>query len=204
MSLDRFAELARGCGFGRRAGIDLPGEKEGLVPTEEYMDRRYGRSGWGRGYLLNHAIGQGEILASPLQVARFYGALGTGRLVEPHLLIRSVDIDGNRATYGPGGSEALPIPEELLAPIREGLVAVVESERGTGRSARVPGVRVAGKTGTAENPHGEDHAWFAAWAPAEEPRIAIADYVANAGHGGEVAAPIAGSLLRYLFAREGA
>jgi len=203
MDLDRFAQIARGFGFGRPAGIDLPGEKGGLVPSMEYMNRRYGRSGWGRGHLLNHSIGQGEILANPLQIAQLYGALGTGKLARPHLLIQSVDLGGNRTEFGSGGSEPLPIPPEVLRPIREGLVAVVQGERGTGRAARVPGTAVAGKTGTAENPHGEDHAWFAAWAPAEDPHIALAVIVENAGHGGEIAAPMAGSLLRYIFTRGG-
>lgn len=204
MDLDRFAAVAAMYGFGSVTGIDLPGERAGLVPTVRYMNDRYGRSGWGQGFLLNHSIGQGEILVTPLQMARYYGALGTGRLASPRLLFESVDADGVAASRPPPAPRQVDLDREVLRTIREGLILVVEGERGTGRAARVPGMTVAGKTGTSENPHGDDHAWFAAWAPAENPRIALAVIVENAGHGGEVAAPLAGNLLRFFFAREGA
>ncbi|MFH1277747.1 MAG: penicillin-binding protein 2 [Candidatus Eisenbacteria bacterium] len=204
MDIDRFAAVAAEFGFGTVTGIDLSGERAGLIPTSRYMNDRYGRSGWGQGFLLNHAIGQGEILVTPLQLARFYGALATGFLAPPRLLFESVDAEGVATSHAPPVPRMIDVDREVLRPIREGIVLVVEGERGTGRSARVPGMTVAGKTGTAQNPHGDDHAWFAAWAPAENPRIVVAAVIENAGHGGEVAAPLVGDLLRFFFAREGA
>lgn len=203
MDLDHFSRLAGELGFGKKTGIDLPTEKSGLLPTKKYMNERYGRSGWARGSLLNHSIGQGEILATPLQVACFYAALGTGRFVKPRLMIESVDPGGVKTVYEPATGGRIDIPDEILDTIREAILLAVEGEKPTGRGARVPGTLVAGKTGTAENPHGEHHSWFAAWAPFEDPRIVIAVLVENAGHGGDVAAPMAGELLRSWFGREG-
>jgi len=202
LDLDRFAAAARVFGLGARTGIDLPGEKAGLIPDTRYMNERYGKSGWGGGALLNHSIGQGEILTTPLQIARLYAALATGRIVEPHLLHHAAGAEGKEPRRAVSASRPVPLPEEILRPVREGLIRVVEGERGTGRAARVPGVPSAGKTGTAQNPHGEDHAWFVAWAPANRPRIVLAVIIENAGHGGAVAAPLAGDLLRYYFERE--
>jgi penicillin-binding protein 2 len=202
MDLDRFAGLARSLGLAVKSGVELPGEKSGLIPTVKYMNDRYGKSGWGAGSLLNFAIGQGEVLVTPMQVARLYASLGSGTLVEPHFLIESIDTEGKKTPYPYPSRKPVPIPEDALRPIREGLIRAVEGDRATGRSARVPGILVAGKTGTAQNPHGDDHSWFAAWAPASQPRIALAVIVENAGHGAEVAAPLAGDLLRYYFGRE--
>ena len=203
MDLDRFADLAARFGFGAVTGIDLPGERAGLLPTSRYMNDRYGRSGWGPGFLLNHSIGQGEILVTPLQIASFYGALGSGRLVEPRLLFESVDAEGHAASHPPPLPKSVDLSDAIFRTLRACIVEAVEGEKGTGYGARVPGVVVAGKTGTAENPHGEEHSWFAAWAPAENPRIAISVIVEYAGHGSDVAAPLAGELLRFFFAREG-
>jgi penicillin-binding protein 2 len=202
LDLDRFAALAGALGLGQKSAVDLPGEKGGLIPTTKYMNDRYGKNGWGAGALLNHAIGQGEVLATPLQMARLYAALGSGRLTEPHLLVQSVDAEGKVTVRDVSSPKPLSLPDEILRPIREGVTRAVQGDRGTGKSARVPGILVAGKTGTAQNPHGEDHSWFAAWAPASYPEIALAVIVENAGHGSEVAAPIAGDLLRYWFGRE--
>ncbi|MFH1681125.1 MAG: penicillin-binding protein 2 [Candidatus Eisenbacteria bacterium] len=202
LDLDRFAEAARALGLGERTGIELPGERSGLVPDTRYMNERYGKSGWGGGALLNHSIGQGEILVTPMQIARLYAALGSGRIVQPHLVLRTTGPDGRTTRRAIPSPRPVPLSEEVLRPVREGLVLAVEGDRATGRAARVPGVPVAGKTGTAQNPHGEDHAWFAAWAPASDPRIVVAVIIENAGHGGEVAAPLAGNLLRYFFGRE--
>ncbi|RPJ42977.1 MAG: penicillin-binding protein 2, partial [Candidatus Latescibacterota bacterium] len=202
LALDRFAAVAKKLGLGQKTGVDLPGEKSGLIPDSKYMNDRYGKNGWGPGALLNHAIGQGEVLTTPLQMAELYAALGSGLMTEPHLLAESVDPEGKRTAREEGTRRPVPLSEEILRPVREGVIRAVEGDRGTGRSARVPEVLVAGKTGTAQNPHGNDHSWFAAWAPAVRPRIALAVIVENAGHGSEVAAPIAGDLLRYWFGRE--
>ncbi len=187
--------------FGDRTGIDLMEENEGLLPNTAYFDRVFGKGRWTRGYLLSLAIGQGEVGVSPLQMARYAAALGTkGTVVQPYL-VRAVRNRRDNTT-----SETLPERENLeLRPavldiIREGMRRVVNEQGGTGRASRVPGVVVAGKTGTAENPHGNDHAWYIGFAPFEDPKIAIAVMLENEGQGGAKAAPIAGLVMeRYLY-----
>jgi len=187
VGLESWAYYAGKLGFGRPTGIDLPCESKGLIPTPEYYDRKYGKGRWTEGYLLNISIGQGEILATPVQLARYIAAIATGRLVTPHVLAR---VSGGRSPGGWGVRE-LDISESSLSFVRRALLGVVEDEKGTGKLARVSGVAVAGKTGTAQNPHGEDHALFVAFAPFDKPVIALAVVVENSGHGGSVAAPIA-------------
>ena len=191
--VDVWAQYARALGLGSPTGVDLPGEVGGLVPSREY----YGR-GWTQGLMLNLAIGQGEVLVTPIQMACYAGAIGTGRLVQPHVLLRVEERNGRTFTVEPK-SRDLPVPPEVLAIVRRGMLEAVEGKDGTGRAARVAGVKVAGKTGTAQNPHGEHHAWFVAFAPYEDPTIALAVVVEHAGHGGAVAAPIAGKVLSGYF-----
>lgn len=135
--------------------------------------------------MLNLAIGQGEVLATPLQVARYTAAIATGGyFVQPHYLLKT-----DRATPDPPSVHRIDgLSTPTLAAIRQSLLAVVD--HGTGRQAHVEGIRVAGKTGTAQNPHGEPHAWFVGFAPFDRPRIVVATIVENAGHGGSVAAPV--------------
>jgi len=191
--VDIWAQYARALGLGRPTGIDLPGEVRGLVPSKGY----YGK-GWTQGLMLNLAIGQGEVLVTPLQMACYAGAIGTGRWVRPHVLLRVEEPDG-RTFAVESKSREVPVPPEVLAVVQRGMLEAVEGEEGTGRAARVAGVRVAGKTGTAQNPYGEHHAWFVAFAPYEDPTIALAVVVEHAGHGGAVAAPIAGKVLSEYF-----
>ncbi len=202
MDLDRFSGVAGDFGFGKKTGVDLPTERSGLVPSKKYMNDRYGRSGWGPGFKLNHSIGQGEILTTPLQIARYFGAIATGSIVRPRLLKESIDPDGNRIDGPESVARAVSYTADLLDPVRLGIIEVVEGLRGTGGAARVPGIRVAGKTGTAQNPHGLEHAWFVAYAPAEQPEIVVCVFLEQAGHGGSEAAPIAGDLLRLYFSRK--
>lgn len=190
LNLARFAEVGRGCGFGAATGIDLPQEIKGLVPTPEYYDKRLGKSGWGPGVSLNLAIGQGELLTTPLQLAAFYGALGTrGALFAPHVLDRVETWDGRPVESYREHSRAIPLSPATLQFLREALAQVVE--RGTGKGSKLPEIEVAGKTGTAQNPHGTEHAWFVAYAPAEAPEIVVAVMIEQGGHGGATAAPIA-------------
>jgi penicillin-binding protein 2 len=117
--------------------------------------------------------------------------------VSPHVVLRA-----NGADVPPKPSVPLAIPEDVRRQLVQALTKVVESERGTGKRAKVPGIKVAGKTGTAQNPHGKDHAVFAAFAPATKPEVAIAVVVETIGHGGEFAAPIAGRILQTYFGVE--
>ena len=166
-----------------------PGEAAGHIPTREWYDRRFGRGGWTRGVMLNNAIGQGEILATPLQMALLAARIAAnGQVPGP--------------TFVLGQEPAVPVADLPFAPahvhwIQDALRQVVDT--GTGGAARIAGVPVAGKTGTTENPHGDDHAWFMCYAPADAPQVAVAVILENAGHGGAEAAPVAGAWLREFF-----
>jgi penicillin-binding protein 2 len=195
LGVNKWAEYAKKCGFGKRTGIDLPDEARGLAPTTDWYDRRLGKGKWSLGVMLNLAIGQGEFLNTPLQLANFYAALGNGGVLwKPHLLKKVQDQTGVQE-YRPEIVERLPFSQETLEILKKSMVAVVQGERGTAHRSQVEGITVAGKTGTAENPHGKEHAWFACFAPADNPKIALAVLVENAGHGGDIAAPIARQML---------
>ncbi|UCC47931.1 MAG: penicillin-binding protein 2, partial [Gemmatimonadota bacterium] len=151
-------------GFGRASGVDLPSEIAGsFPPSTTWYDERYGRDGWTNSVVLNLAIGQGENVQSPLKMAQYFAALASdGTLPTPR-----VARDGPVAE--PTGR--LPLNEEQLAVLRNALVEVVNAPGGTARGSRLSRWTLAGKTGTAQNPHGEDHAWFIGFAPTEHPAI---------------------------------
>jgi penicillin-binding protein 2 len=189
---------AERCGIGRKTGIDIAGEVRGNVPTPDWYDRRYGKGRWSRGVVVNLAIGQGEILVTPLQAACLVcGIVNGGPVPAPHVL-RQVESPSGRVigTARSRVEHELPYTTSTLRFIRDTMVNVVEGPHGTGWQAKIPGVRVGGKTGTAQNPHGEDHAWFVAFAPAEDPSIVVAVLVENAGGGGAIAAPIARDVIK--------
>ena len=196
LGLSGLEETAKAMGLGARTGVDLPQEARGLIPSTAYYDRRWGRGRWRSGLLLNLAIGQGELLLTPLQLALVVAeAASDGRPLRPHVVER---IGGARA-FRPARPTQPGLPSEpaVWDPVHQAMELVVAA--GTGGAARVPGVRVAGKTGTAQNPHGQDHALFVCYAPVDSPRVAVAIVVENAGHGGSIAAPRAGTMLKRLF-----
>lgn len=185
VGLDKWAEYARGFGFGSRTGIDTEDERDGLIPDRAYYNADKGR-GWSPGKMLNLAIGQGEVLVTPLQMAVAIAAIANGGTVySPHAL-HHVTSPMNEVT-GQGTTSVknkLPLSPATIATLQSAMVSVVA--HGTGARAGIPGIAVAGKTGTAQNPHGEDHSWFVAYAPADHPRIAIAVILENAPHGSAV------------------
>jgi penicillin-binding protein 2 len=194
LGLPRLEGTARALGLGERTGVDLPHEARGLVPGSAWYDRRWGAGRWRKGLLLNLAIGQGELLATPLQLALLAAeAANGGHPIRPHLV-----------RPGPGEALMRPVQTGVDLPgdgwdvVRQALQEAVAE--GTGGAARVAGVPVAGKTGTAQNPHGRDHALFLCYAPADHPEVALAVVVENGGHGGSAAAPRAGRALRAYFA----
>ncbi|MGC8774591.1 MAG: penicillin-binding protein 2 [Chlorobaculum sp.] len=196
VGLDTWDKYGKMFGFGQREGIDLPGEQRGLLPTTDYYNKRYGKGRWTKGYLVSLGIGQGELGATPLQLANYAATLGNeGTWHEPHI-VRGYR-DTRTGIYVPlqHESRTLPISKETFGIIKEDMQGVVQ--QGTGTLAQVPGVTVAGKTGTAQNPHGKDHAWFICFAPVDHPKIAIAVLVENAGFGGSISAPIAREMLNY-------
>jgi len=204
LGIDKLAEYAGKFGLDERTGVELPGEKAGSYPTTEWYDRTYGKRKWGKGVLLNLAIGQGEILTTPVGLVTFCAAIANdGHLYEPYVVRKELQY-GQEEPHDTGPIHRRPrakveLSQSTFESLRQAMEAAVSGPDGTGSLGAVPGVRVAGKTGTAQNPHGEDHALFVGFAPVEAPEIAFAIVVENAGHGGSVAAPLAGQLLRAFF-----
>ncbi len=201
--LDLWTKYGALFGFGSPTGIDIGEETSGLLPSEEYFDRVYGKGKWTRGYLVSLAIGQGELGASPLQMASHAMALANGGTVyQPHAVRAIYDKKAGKIDSVSHRSRTIPANPEVWELMRRATYLVVNGSGGTGGAARVPGISVSGKTGTAQNPHGKDHAWFIGFAPFEDPRIAIAVLVENAGFGGTQAAPLAGKLIEKFLKQE--
>ncbi len=203
LGVDGLARYADLFGLNRPTGIDLPGEQAGLIPDSGYFDRRYGKRGWSGGVALNLIIGQGEILVTPLELACYTGMLATGgRKVQPRLL-KSLGEEHRLKSYPQPEigtvAEEVSLDPGAAAEMCKGMRAAVD--HGTARNAQVPGVTVAGKTGTAENP-GFDHALFIAYAPADRPEVAVVVVMEHRGHGGSVAAPVAQKVLSAYFGVE--
>ncbi|MDX1438923.1 MAG: penicillin-binding transpeptidase domain-containing protein, partial [Rubricoccaceae bacterium] len=204
MDLDTWGMWAHRFGFGTLAPIDFPEQSPGLIPDSAYYDNRY-PNGWGPGYTVNLGIGQGDMGATPLQLARYTAVVANGgTLVTPHL-VRSQTNPATGETTEPSfrNPRTVPLSPENIAIVQEGMELVVEA--GTARRAQIPEtdehaeIRLAGKTGTAENPRGDDHAVFIAYAPAENPEVAVGIVVENAGFGSQTAAPIASLMIeQYL------
>jgi penicillin-binding protein 2 len=184
--------------FGRRTGIDISNESTGVLPSEEYYNKRYGKR-WNKGYLVSLGIGQGEVNTTPLQMAAYTATIANGgTYYRPHVVRSVIDRAHGGLRDVPIVSQKLPISSRVWSIIQTGMYRVVNGS-GTGYAARVGGISVAGKTGTAQNPHGRDHAWFVAYAPLKNPKIALAMLVENGGYGGDAAAPMAGAIMRYFF-----
>jgi len=196
---DVLAQVARAFGLGERTGIDLPHERRGLVPDTRWK-REVLKQPWYGGETLNYGIGQGYLAITPLQAAVMtMGIANRGVMYRPHLLKQVQTPDGQpMRTVQPEVIHRYEAAPEHWEAVIEGMVRVVEA--GTAGAARVPGVRVAGKTGSAEfRKGGKTHAWFVAFAPADNPRVVVCVMAEEAGGGGAIAAPIAGEWLRYFF-----
>ncbi len=205
VGIEAITRYARAFGLGAPTGIALPGEKPGLVPVLEFRRGRRAAAGQS-GDTVNLSIGQGRLLVTPLQVARMMAAVANGGILWKPRLVQRVEHPDGRLLY----SEANEVSDhvELSLPVweflRQSLWGVV-NEGGTGAAARVPGLDVAGKTGSAqtiarsERARGPDHAWFAGYAPAGEPQIVVVVLVERGGLGGQVAAPIARKIFDAIF-----
>lgn len=189
VGVDDIATFATKFGYGMPTGIDLPGEATGLVPNRLWK-RIKKRQTWFEGDTVNFAIGQGYLLVTPMQVARMIAAIANGgNLVEPYIVkrIEGVEIAAVRSRYA-------GISKETLAVIKDGLRKVVEDEWGTGARASVKGLRIAGKTGTAENPIGVSHAWFSGFSPIDQPLLTVTVFIEHGGKGGAGASELAGTI----------
>jgi penicillin-binding protein 2 len=196
MDVDVLADAAIAFGLNEKTGIELPGELPGLVPTRDYYERRLGEGQWTQGQVLNNIIGQGEFLVNTLHILRACAAVANGGyLVRPHI-VQSIG-DGPPVAFK---KKMVPgLTGTTLRFLRRAMEGVVQDEDGTAHWTRLDWLPSAGKTGTAQNPHGEHHAWYTAYAPADEPEIAIVVLIEHSGHGGEVAAPIARDFFKEYF-----
>lgn len=185
LGLDRWSELSMASGFGKPTGIDIEPEASGFVPDRDYFKKRYGRRGWGAGVALNLCIGQGEVLVTPIQIAQYFCAVANGGTIYRPKLVREIHPQIERPLIvGNEIAGRLPASGVALKIAKEGMVQAVNGPLGTGAWARLPNIEVAGKTGTAQNPHGEDHAWFVCFAPSESPRLVVVILVENGISGG--------------------
>ena len=192
LELDQLAEMFIEFGFGEATQIDIPGEVYGLVPDKDYMNEKHGRYNWSKGALLNICIGQGEVLVTPIQVLNYLNLLATrGNAYRPHLVM----IDE------PPVNEIPTLKDETWDRIISDMRLVITDENGTGKNAEpdIPGMLVYGKTGTAENAHGESHAWFIGWAEYADQKYSVVILLENAGSGGKVAAPIAKMIFNEIY-----
>lgn len=196
--LDAFNVYMKQFGFGSPLGIDYPNESGGGFPTSAYYDKLYPKNlgGWRSPTIMSCGIGQGELQLTTLQMANLAACIANnGYWIAPHLAKSFKDGSPIPAIYSQ--RNVVQIDRNYFDYVREGMLQCVA--RGTARIANVPGIEICGKTGTSQNPHGDDHSVFFAFAPKNDPKIAIAVYVENAGWGASYAAPIAGLMIeKYL------
>lgn len=202
-SLNVWARYMYAFGLGHKLGVDIPSEKNGMIPTPRTYNKIYGEGHWNFCTLRSVSIGQGEVLVTPLQVANELAYLANkGWYKTPHIVD---SIEGgdtyNQLSAFKEKHTAVNIPDTIFEAVHDGMQGVMDM--GTGRYAQVPGIVVCGKTGTVENAYKgvkqKDHAFFAAFAPRKNPRIAIAVICENAGFGSSSAAPIASLMIeKYL------
>lgn len=198
------ARYATAFGLGQKTDVGFPGEKPGLIPSPRPGRGRRG-GGWHAGETVNMSIGQGALLVTPMQVARFLSAVANGGVLWRPRLVQRVDRLGRTVWTDPGEVTGhVTLSPMVWALLRHSLWSVV-NEGGTGAGARIPGLDVAGKTGTAQivansrADKGQDHAWFAAYAPARDPEVVVVVLVERGGKGGQVAAPLARKILNAIF-----
>lgn len=208
LEIDRIAAYARKFGLGSVTAVDLPNEAPGLIPDPAWKERLF-KAPWYQGETISVSIGQGQVLATPLQLARMMAAVANGgRLVQPHI-VRLVS--GKPVVYEPPRS--MGFKPSTIAAIRRGLFMAV-NVGGSGQNARISDIAVAGKTGSAQVVSSakltrdvesiQPHAWFAGFAPLENPRIVLAVLVDHGGGGGAAAAPVARAIFEKFFDRGGA
>lgn len=183
-------------GIGRKIGVDLPHELKGNVPTVDFYDRYYGKGRWKASTIFSLGIGQGELGITPLQMANIMCIIANkGYYYTPHI-VKKIG-DKSNSTRNLSEKHVTMVDASHFEVIQNGMQKVVEA--GTARIARFGNVVICGKTGTAQNPHGKDHSLFVAFAPRENPKIAIAVMVENSGFGASWAAPVASLMMeKYL------
>jgi len=196
LGLDTWSKYAKKFGFGTKTKIDIPEESSGIVPSTEYYNRVYGKNGWTKGFVISLGIGQGELNVTPLQLAQYAALFANyGKSARPHFLKSYMDTQTNKRYDVKPQYYDIGISRKSFDIVRRAMYLVVNGA-GTATNIKLPDIAIAGKTGTAQNPHGKDHAIFVGFAPYDNPKIAIAVIVENAGFGSTVAAPIARDIIK--------
>ena len=202
IGIDGIAEYAEQAGLGKKTGIDLPGEAEGLMPSSKWKLRTQ-REKWYAGETISVAIGQGAVTVTPIQLATAIGGMANGGVwFKPHLVQMAAPADPRKENWNP----------DNIAKVVSGMYGVVNEPGGTGDAARIPGITVSGKTGSAQRVSNdlrksgkldkdelEDNGWFVAFAPRENPEIVVAVLVESGIHGGLVGAPTARDVIKAYF-----
>jgi len=198
LGIERFNKYMQKFGLGEKTGIDLPAEAVGTIPSAQWKEREV-KEIWFPGDTINLSIGQGYLLLTPLQVHAIICAIAAeGEIYKLHLAKKIISADGNTVEeIKPEIYKKVNFSSDTFKIIKEGLRQTIL--KGTGWRANIQELAVAGKTGTAQNPQGETHAWFIGFAPYEDPEICITVFLENGGEGGEAAAPIARAMLEKYF-----
>jgi penicillin-binding protein 2 len=201
LGIDNLDEFAYKFHLGEQTGIDLPNEKKGFVPTPDWKKSRT-KVPWLQGDTINLGIGQGALWVTPLQMAAMIAAVANrGTFYKPFIVGRILTPDGKEIfKHAPQTNDPVKLSNRTWDLLHQALMDTVE--KGTARRAYFPDIKVAGKTGTAQNPQGEDHAWFVSFAPADNPEIAIAVIIENGGGGGANAVPIGRKIYEAYFGFE--
>jgi penicillin-binding protein 2 len=192
--MDRWSEHVKSFGLGTFLGNDLPTGRKGLIPDANYSDRFLGYSTWKGATSVSNGIGQGELVATPIQLANMTAAIANrGYYYTPHIIKESDHDPIDSAFITPRHTTIAPKHFEVVI---DGMYAVFE--HGTAKGSRIPHITQCGKTGTAQNPHGQDHSIFVSFAPKDQPKIALAVIIENGYWGSRWAAPIA-SLMTEMY-----
>jgi len=218
LGIERMSNYLDLFGFGQKTGIDLLGEESGTSPNPKWKFNRFKKK-WYPGDTVPVSIGQGYFVATPIQLAQMAMVIANGGKIYQPKLLRSKSVQSNNSLMefiDPILKHDLvkdgKLSSNVLATVKEISGSVVENERGTAKAARLPGIRVGGKTGTAQvvrrgmessTKNAKDHAWFVAYAPLDNPKIVIAAVVENSGHGGEFAAPVVQKIMYKYFDKLG-
>jgi len=200
IGLTIWAKYMHSFGLGEILGTDITGQRPGRIPDAHYYDKWYGHHRWAFSTIRSNSIGQGEVALTPLQMANLAAIIANkGWFYTPHF-VKEIGASGPLSSFNK--KHYTKVSAKYFPPIIEGMRRVVNEDGGTGRQARMIDVVVCGKTGTVQNPHGKDHSVFIAFAPMDDPKIAIAVFIENAGFGGTWAAPIASLMIeKYLTAK---
>ncbi len=208
LGAEKIAHYAKLFGLGQKTGIDIGNESKGLVPTPDWKFKRFGIP-WQGGETLSFAIGQSFLLVTPLQMAVLYSALFNGGILYQPAVTKLIKTVDGKVVYRfkPRIKSKLNIKKRYIDELKKALIAVVNKPHGTGQKAKIKGITVAGKTGTAqlveekegEEPKIKEHAWFVGVAPAKDPKICVAAIIEHGGHGGSAAAPVVRELIEEYF-----